>query len=215
MKWLVGIIIAIIVVIVGWFVWSNVNTAKIGQPGTTSTSTTLADIIPGITNQIYTDPHLSFSIEYPSTAISTSSFSAGYLPLTQTPRIAFELPNSMFQGTNLVEAGVYVGATTTPSVLTNCWSPSEQSNETQTGSTTIDGQDFGVFISTGAGAGNLYQQKAYRTIQSGWCLEIVELLHSGNIGNYPAGTVTQFDQAEYSGILDRIVQSYISIPTGY
>jgi hypothetical protein len=215
MKWLFGIIIVIILVIAGWFVWSNVSNSGAMQPSTTPTSTVVADIIPNIPNQTYTDSQLSFSIDYPSTAIATSSFSTDYLPVTQAPLVAFELPQSMFQGTNLVEAGVYVGASSSPIAIDNCAIPSEENNETQASSTTLNGQDFNVFTSSGVGAGNLYQETIYRAIQNGWCLEIAELLHSGNIGNYPAGTVTQFDQEEFSGILNGIVQSYQSIPTGY
>jgi hypothetical protein len=213
MKWLFGIVIVLIVIVAGWLVWTNANNP--GVSTATATSTVTADILPGVPNRTYTDQRLSFSIDYPSTASTTADFSTGYLPVTQTPVVAIELPRSMFSGTNLTEAGLYIGATTTPTGITNCTIPSQVNNETATTSTMLGGQQFGVFTSTGVGAGNIYQEKVFRTIQNGACLEIVELLHSGNIGNYPAGTVTQFDQAEFSGILDAIAKTYYPIPTGY
>jgi hypothetical protein len=208
MKWLVGIIVVVIVVVAGWYIWSNANSAVTPPVGTTATSTPIADIIPGVPNQTYTNADLGFSIEYPATASTTGNFSSGYLPVTQTPVIAFEVPQSMFQGTNLVEAGVYVGATSTDIGVANCTIPSEDNDETATSSVVIGGQQFAVFTSSGVGAGNLYQQKTYRTVQNGNCLEFTELLHSGNIQNYPTGSVTQFDQAEFSDILNGIVQTF-------
>jgi hypothetical protein len=214
MKWLLWIIVIVIIVAGGWYLLSGANPGSGQAPATTATTTTSDEIIPGVQNETYTNQHLSFSIEYPATANTTTDFSEGYLPLTQTPVIAIELPQSMFAGTNLSEAGVYIGATTTPSVMTACTEASQQAEETATTSLTIGGQTFFAFTSTGVGAGNIYQEKTFRTFQNGSCFEIVELLHSGNIGNYTPGTVQQFDEAEFSGILDSIVQTYYPIPTG-
>lgn len=211
MKWLVWLIVLIVIIGGGWYLLSSSNNAQ-QIPAPTATTTAPADIIPGTPNETYSNTQLSFSIEYPATANATSSFSTGYLPLTQTPVVAIELPQSMFAGTNLSEAGVYIGATSSPAVITDCSQPLQ--GESATSTVTIGGQSFAVFTSTGAAAGNIYQEKAYRTIQNGACLEIVELLHSGDIGNYPPGTVQQFDQAQFSDILDSIVQTYYPIPTG-
>ncbi len=114
----------------------------------------------------------------------------------------------MSAGTNLAEAGVYIGATTTPSTVAVCTDLAPNSGETSLGTITIGGANFAAFTSTDQGAGNIYQGKTYRRVQNGACLEIVELLHYGNINNYTAGQVVQFDQAKFQGILDSIVQSY-------
>ena len=173
MKWLVGIIIVVIVVVAGWYIWSNANSAGAPVVSTTPTSTVaVADIISGVPNEMYTNAQLGFSIKYPATASTTGDFSSGYLPVTQTPAVAFELPQSMFEGTNLVEAGVYIGATSTEIGVANCTIPSEDNDETATSSVVIGGQQFAVFTSSGVGAGNLYQEKTYRTVQNGSCLEI-------------------------------------------
>jgi len=114
----------------------------------------------------------------------------------------------MFQGTNLTEAGVYVGASSTPAIVAGCTSPTPNSGETEaTSSMSTNGATFSEFDSTGAGAGNIYQEKAFRAVVAGSCLEFVELLHSGNIANYTSGTVTAFDQAQFSGILDAMLKT--------
>lgn len=216
MKWL-WLFVAIVVV--GFGVWYAAGQQPAGAPptntATTTTATTSVDIIPGVPNQTYANTQLGFSLEYPAIASSSQVQFDGYLPLTQTSVVSFMLPRSMFEGTNLAEAGVYIGATTTPGVVRSCTRTSRDRGETATSTATIDGQTFAVFTSRGAGAGNYYDEKVYRTIQNGACLEIAELLHSGNIGNYTPGSVREFDRARFLGILEGIVHTYQLIPTGH
>jgi len=207
MKWIIWLIVIIVILFGGWYLLSQPSSTT-NQPTSTATTTVPADIVTGVSNTGYSNSTLDFSILYPSTASTTGTFSSGYLPVTQTPIVAFTLPQSMYQGTNLTEAGVYIGATSTPSIVASCTEASQQNDETAAGSSSIGGTAFSVFTSTGVGAGNIYQEKTYRTVRNGSCLEITELLHSGNIDNYPTGSTQQFDQNEFSGILDAIVQTY-------
>jgi len=176
-----------------------------------SSTPVVADIIAGTPNATYTNSQLGFSLQYPSTATSSAFDFTGYLPLTQTPVTSFVLPADMSAGTNLGQAGVYIGATTSPSIVTTCATAQQNSGEIATTSATIGGTVFSVFTSNDAGAGNFYETKSYRAVVNGSCLEINETLHSGNIGNYTPGTVTEFDHAKFSGILDAIVQTYQSL----
>jgi len=206
----------IVLLLIGAFVWWNSGANPTAPTMSTSTAvtTTTGDIIAGVPNATYTNSRLSFTITYPSTATSSAFDFSGFLPRTQTPVVSFVLPSSMSQGTNLGEAGVYIGATTTPAAMRACESPVSNGGETSVGTTTINGQEFASFTSSDAGAGNFYDSKIFRTYQNGACFEIVELLHSGNIGNYPAGTVSEFDKSKFQGILDAIVRTYASVPTG-
>ena len=76
------------------------------------------------------------------------------------------------------------------------------------GTTTINGATWNVFTSADAGAGNFYESKTFRTVHGDTCFEMVELLHSGNIGNYPAGTVVEFDKAKFQGMLETIAHTF-------
>lgn len=162
-------------------------------------------IIVGVANATYDNPDYGFSITYPETAKASQVEFRGYLPLTQTSLASFVLPGSMSKGTNLGEAGVYVGATSTPSIVASCVEPDVTQGESVGMETTIAGKEFRVFVSNDAGAGNFYERTSYRTLYKGFCLEFVTLLHSGNIGNYPPDTVQQFDKPYFQGILDSIV----------
>jgi hypothetical protein len=140
--------------------------------------------------------------------LATTGFE-GFLPVTKTPVIGFSLSTDLFQGTNLTEAGVYIGATTTPAIVSTCTAPQASAGESEaTSSAIIGGTSFAEFDSTGAGAGNIYQEKSFRTVKSNACFEIVELLHSGQIANYPSGSVTAFDETKFSGMLDAMVNTF-------
>ena len=156
----------------------------------------------------YRDTEYGFSIQYPEIATTSPVNFEGYLPLTQTPIVSFVLPESMYMGTNLAEAGVYIGATTSPKIIASCSVSSAETGETAEGQETINGATFLVFTSTGAGAGNFYETKAFRTLRGGFCFELVELLHSTNIGNYTPGTIAEFDGAKFQGYLGAMVQTF-------
>ena len=207
-KKLTWLVVIIIVLLGAWWLLSPHAAAPQGGVATTTTST----IIPGVADETYTNSHLSFSIKYPATATSSAFDFSGYLQRTGTPVVSFVLPKE--QGTNLSEAGVYIGATTTPSAMQSCENEVQQNGEVAVGTTTINGQDFATFTSSDAGAGNFYESTSLRTYQNGSCFEIVELIHSTNIGNYTPGTVVAFDHAKYQGFLEAIVATYYPIPTG-
>ena len=210
MKALIGIIVLLIIGVAAFTIYDS-QTAVPVPDGSTGTTTALEIpvIIAGTPSVMYRDPQYAFSIYYPSTALLTSDNIGGFLPLTQSPVIGFSLNSDMFQGTNLGEAGVYIGATTSPGIVSSCVSPSSSAGETTaTSSISIGGSQFSEFDSTGVGAGNIYEEKAFRTVENGACLEIVELLHSSQIANYPAGSVVAYDHAKFSGILDAMVGTF-------
>jgi hypothetical protein len=210
MKGLLPILILCIVLAFGFIFYElqPAYPATVPIENASSTPADLTEIIPGIPSVVYHDPLYDFSISYPSTVLLKTEGFGGYVPLTETPLIAFTLNPDMFRGTNLGEAGVYIGASSTPSIVASCTHASLQAGETTaTSSITVHGTTFSVFDSTGAGAGNIYDEKTYRTLVHGACLEIVELLHSSQIGNYPPGKVVAFDRTRFSGILEAMVST--------
>lgn len=209
----VVVIVLAVLAFVYFTVLSGQKPTAPSEPAQQTATTTPIATIPAL-DKTYLDSKLSFSIMYPATAASSTKDFTSYLPLTQSPLNSFVLPSSMFAGTNLLEAGVYVGASASSEAITGCTSSSPLSGETAGGTETINGTDFYVYNASDAGAGNFYESKIYRRLENGWCVEVVELLHSGNINNYTSGTVTEFDRSYFESVLDAIVHSYRSIPTG-
>ena len=107
--------------------------------------------------------------------------------------------------TNLIEAGVIVGSDSSRFADTNCLKAAEA--ETSSGLVSLGGILFNVFESTDAGAGNFSESKIYRAFHNDLCYEIVEIIHSGNIGNYPPGT-KEFDRPKVSVVLETMAQSF-------
>jgi hypothetical protein len=121
-----------------------------------------------------------------------------------------QIPKSAYPGTNFDDAAISVSAQSAKS-LNDCLalSPPEGSDGFKT-KTTINGVDFYMTDSSGAGAGNFYDSKVYRTLKStgGTCIEISETIHTSNIDNYTPGSVTEVKQSDVQARLDPIVQSF-------
>ncbi len=155
----------------------------------------------------YHNSAVGFSLLHPKDAMLNKQEFEGYLSATTHPVVGVWLPESFFEGTNLFEAGVFVGADSATSSLSRCYR--EKEGEAGGGSRDINGASFKAYSSNGAGAGNFYESKIYRSLRGNTCVEIVELLHSTNIGNYDSGTVKEFDREKFSKMLETIAQTFI------
>lgn len=167
------------------------------------------EIIPGVRSVSYENKEFGFEAWYPEGSSIKNENLEGYLKAAASGVTAFAvfLSEDLFKGMNLSEAAVLVGVSPETNAVQRCsvlFDPSEQAG----GTAFIGDNSFHVFESTGAAAGNIYESKIYRAIYNGSCYEIVELLHSENIGNYPEGAVAEFDKAKFSGILEKIVQTF-------
>ena len=207
MRWFLFVIIGAFVVAVGLAQYVNLHQPSVQPPVTVATTTD--ESTPDLGSVVnFMDPDYNFSLMRPELASIVSDVSDGYLPYTHSPVAGFELSSDLFQGTNLSQAGVYIGVTASSTMLDGCTKPSTEVLEKATGTATFKGVTWNVFTSNDAAAGNLYDSKTYRTVHNGQCYEITELLHSGNIGNFPPGTVVQFDHDKFSNILESIAQTF-------
>jgi hypothetical protein len=155
--------------------------------------------------ETYTDNSYNFSIQYPKDDV----FSQGsqYAFAAQNSLISINLPESYYPGTNLGEASVIIGVTSTPALVNNCLQP-QLENEKVQGVKNIDNKEFIRFIGEGVGAGNIYDTTSYRLVYNNSCYEIVLLMHSGNIGNYPTGAVKEFDRLATLEKLNIIAETF-------
>ncbi len=76
-----------------------------------------------------------------------------------------------------------------------------------TGKLVVNGIEFRTASSTEGAAGSLYEARVYRTLFQGRCIEMVETLSTGNIGNYPPSTTQEFDKNRAWSVLDSIRES--------
>ncbi len=150
---------------------------------------------PGIDAQYfqYQNPSTGLSLTYPDTFAPAIPVSANY---KTEPELALQFIDSIaYDNTNLSEVYFLVSSTSDSQVVKTCTEPNQNggSPEQVVGNEGINGYTFVHNRAEGAGAGNFYQQEIYRMVDSNVCYEVIYYIHSTNIGNYPPGTVTEFD----------------------
>ena len=167
------------------------------------------EIIAGVESLQYSDSEFGFSFWYPAGAEVRKENLEGYLSLAKAGLAGIFLPQELFVGTNLGEAAVIVGISTSPDAVSKCEQINTTNDEKDLGPAMIGFASGHKFSAVGVGAGNIYESTIYRLVKNQNCYEIVELLHSGNIYNYDPGTVEEFDKNKFLGILEKMVQSFV------
>jgi len=165
---------------------------------------------PGLANQYfeYVDSQYNVVLDYSDEFAPTTwqmPFTTKGVPLLT---LYFINPDYYFPTTNLNEVGVVLTASTDPSVVSTCTQPSMQPDETITGQVTIHGNTFTRSEFSGAAAGNRYDQIFYRTVAQDKCFEVIFLIHSSNIGNYPSGTVVEYDQVRLLHKFEEVLATF-------
>jgi membrane-bound inhibitor of C-type lysozyme len=123
--------------------------------------------------------------------------------------IKFTIPKSTAAGTNL---GSDTAVTVEEIPQTENCAASLFLNQVQASaaSTVVDGSaTYSVASSTGAGAGNRYQETVYALPGTNPCIAMRYFIHYGVIENYPAGAVREFNEqallAEFDSIRHTLV----------
>lgn len=163
-------------------------------------------------------PTQSFEINLPEANLSlrhTDEFAPIDFPYIDPQRPA---PNvtlayidfSSYEKTNLGEAYLVITALRGANQVADCAknNPGEQS----LGPETINNITYTKSTLKDAAAGNLYDQTRYRTVQNNTCYEILLFLHSANIGNFPEGTVKEFDAPLITEKFVQVINSIKFVP---
>jgi len=167
---------------------------------------------PGLANQYfeYVDPTYNVVLDYSDEFTPVN----WQLPFTTKGSALLTLyliePSFYYPSTNLVEAALALSATTDRGLVATCTEPSAQSGETVSGEVTVHGYTFTRSEFSGAAAGNRYDQIFYRTVAQGKCVEVIFLIHSANIGNYPPGTVVEFDRERLLHKLEEVLGTFMA-----
>jgi membrane-bound inhibitor of C-type lysozyme len=165
--------------------------------------------------QIFTDQGKTFSFSYPS-VFSISGGGVGYstdwmVNATTSGLLLVKatLPNSFEPTTNFAGATVTVGTSADPTAISECLTYAAGGNGVKKSSVTINGITYTKFVTSDAGAGNLYQTTSYRVVRNSQCYVVEYTIHSSNIGNYsPDQGIKAFDQSKVQNALEAIVQSF-------
>ncbi len=192
--------------------WGKGNTAFVTE-GADQTQTYMGCIVvaPDPTNtltQIYaTSSLIGFTIRFPQNYTVDQKYVYQALgPGHDIKGVKFTIPSSATTGTNLSK-DTYISVEVQPKA-SSCSANLFLDNK-KTITFTDNGIDYSVATGTGAAAGNIYDEAVFAIPGSSPCTAVRYFIHSGNIGNYPAGTLKEFDKAGVINEFDNIRRSLV------
>jgi hypothetical protein len=209
------IVIIILALALSYFVWRDIKKTECpstDQATTSCTSSWAPDSWKIWTDNYYSkenNNYFSYSIQYPRDFdvyprdLASGSLIGDSIVKITFPQDAFQTPK-----TNFGEAYITISMVTGTEALANCYFlDSAQGQEEMTTTADINGIQFRTGHTVDVGAGNIYDSEVHRTIFDNRCFEAIETVHTGNIGNYPEGTVTEFDKSHATNILDQMLKT--------
>lgn len=147
----------------------------------------------------------TFSIVYPIGYTVDESYAYQGVPKKPIKGVKFVIPEEVATGTNLAtDSGVSVESLPRAK---KCTADIYFEQNVKASDMTIGSSTYSVASSTGAAAGNFYEEYVYAINGSNPCIAVRYLIHSGNIANYPPNTVREFDRGALLGTFDTIRDS--------
>ncbi len=116
--------------------------------------------------------------------------------------VKFTIPMEMATGTNL-SADSYVSVEMLPRA-TSCSADIYVLENVKASTVTAGGKEWSSVTTTGAAAGNRYEEMVFAVPGSNPCTAVRYFIHSTEIGNYPEGSVREFDKAALVSEMDKI-----------
>jgi hypothetical protein len=158
------------------------------------------------------DPQGAFSIRYPDqyTADSTYQYTA-LGPGKSIRGVKFIIPQSLSKGTNLAQDS-YVSVEVLPEgnhARKQCSASEFLEGNVPAREATDGDMAYSLASSTGAAAGNRYEETVYAIMDANVCMAVRYFIHYGVIDNYPSGTVQEFDKAALLQQFDAIRRSLV------
>ena len=197
-----GALIALVAVIIlggaGFFVWKafSPNPAPAAPQAAVDTRNTYATS--------------TYSVRYPGNFILNAPFAYGaFGPKKPIYGAKFIIPGSMATGTNLSsDSGVSVEQLPRAK---NCTGDIYLVDNVTAHNVIDNGTEYSFASSTGAAAGNRYEEQVYALATSSPCTAVRYYIHSAAIENFPAGAVREFDRAALLTEFDKIRASLVFI----
>src|SRR3989344_5607604 len=150
----------------------------------------------------------TYSVKYPGNFALDAQYAYDQFgPKKLIHGVKFTVPATVATGTNL-SADTGVSVEQLPRAK-NCTADIYLLDNVTAHDIIENGTEYSFASSTGAAAGNLYDEQVYALATSSPCTAVRYFIHSSNIGNYPAGMVSEFDRAALITAFDKIRQSVL------
>ena len=148
----------------------------------------------------------TYSFKYPPSYTLNAAYAYDQFgPKKLIQGVSATIPPAMATGTNL-SADTRVSVEQLPRAK-NCTGDIFILDNVTARVVTDGGTDYSLATTSGAGAGNFYEEHVYALSTSTPCTAVRYSVHSTNLSNYPAGMVREFDRAGLLGEFDKIRRS--------
>jgi len=165
-------------------------------------------------SQIYSNGSEGFSLRLPGDYAVDESYKYQELgPGKNISGIKFTISASVATGTNLA-TDTYLSVEEIPKVNPRsgeCTANLFLDHGTVAQAMADNGVSYSVASSTGAGAGNRYEETVYALPGTNPCIAMRYFIHYGVIENYPAGAVREFDKNGLTAQFDAIRRTLIIV----
>ncbi len=150
----------------------------------------------------------TYSVKYPGNFALNAQYAYDQFgPKKLINGVKFIIPATMATGTNLSgDTGVSVEQLPRAK---NCTADIYLEANVTAHTVSEGGIDYSLASSTGAAAGNRYEEYVYALPNSSPCTAVRYYIHSATIENFPAGQVAEFDKAALLGEFDKIRTSLV------
>ena len=159
-------------------------------------------------SQVYSSGSAGFSLRLPDGYTPDSTYTYQELgPGKDIAGVKFTIPASLAKGTNL-GSDSYISVEQIPAT-TDCSALLFLDSGAIAKTVTDNGTTYSMATSNGAGAGNRYDETVYAIPGTNPCMAVRYFIHYSVFENYPAGTVTQFNESALVATFDQIRQTLV------
>ena len=201
---IISLVVIICIAGAGFFAWKAFN----------SNPAPAVPVVAADTRNTYATS--TYSVRYPGNFVLNAQYAYDQFgPKKLINGVKFSIPATMaMASTSSPQAGTNLSADTGVSVeqlprAKNCTGDIYLMASVTAHNVTDNGTEYSFASSTGAAAGNRYEEHVYALATSSPCTAVRYFIHSSNISNYPAGMVSEFDRAALLGEFDKIRASLV------
>lgn len=211
MKTFIALAGATILIAAGIFFW--LNPGSLSGLFASRTPEPVATTTPEVeVRSTYASSTLGFSIRYPRAYTLDDMFDYPFSDTKTIPdMVRFLVPAETATGTNLA-ADSYVSVEQLPRA-TSCTGDIFVRDNVRAATITEGTVEYSLATTSGAAAGNRYEEFVYALPDSEPCTAVRYYIHSTVLENYPEGTVRAFDRAALLAEFDEIRRSLQITPT--
>ncbi len=152
------------------------------------------------------------SIRYPNGYTPDENYTYQMDPSKKIQGIKLTIPQSLSTGTNLSNDS-YISLETLPNISAKNCTAERFAGQAPSGvqSKTDAGRTYSYATTTGAAAGNQYEEDINAFTSNNVCYAFRYFLHTTSVDNYPAGTVKEFNRTSLLTTFDKIRRDYVAL----